>query len=165
MSNRIECPSEAWDRHCEDEDRAAFPNEEEMLERLDPMGDAASKYSVSLSIPGDDDYESDTTLYADFGVFEDEAGEIFIAYAVVYDGPGLTDTAESGVFELWELGELDKNSWFPIEGHVDGANEGAHDAELGAFIHWEDIEKAHKRWTKDLISKVKAVIKGENTHT
>ena len=38
MSREIECPSKAWDRHCEDEERAAFPSDEELLEQLDAYG-------------------------------------------------------------------------------------------------------------------------------
>jgi hypothetical protein len=35
---RIECPSEAWDRYCEDEERANTPTDDELTEQLDAYG-------------------------------------------------------------------------------------------------------------------------------
>ena len=35
---RIECPSEAWDRYCEDEERANTPTDDELIEQLDAYG-------------------------------------------------------------------------------------------------------------------------------
>jgi len=38
MSNRIECPSESWDRHCEQEERANTPTDDELIAELDAYG-------------------------------------------------------------------------------------------------------------------------------
>ena len=35
---RIECPSESWDRHCEDEERSNTPTDNELIEQLDAYG-------------------------------------------------------------------------------------------------------------------------------
>ena len=150
---RIECPSEAWDRHCEQEERAAFPSDSEMIESLDAA--ERSEYSICESIEGDEDYESDTVIWSDFSVFESRDGPIRIAYVVVYDGPGYCAATDSGVFDASELGDLSKNAWFPAESQVDAVNESLVMDESKAFIHWEDVERAQKAWTKELVSQVR----------
>ena len=149
----IECPSEAWDRHCEQEERAAFPSDSEMIESLDPM--ERSEYSVCESIEDDEDYESDTVIWSDFAVFESRDGPIRIAYVVVYDGPGYCAETDSGVFDASELGDLDKNTWFPAVTQVDATNDALGMDGSKAFIHWKDVERAQKAWTKELVSQVR----------
>ena len=153
--SRIECPSEAWDRHCEQEERAAFPSDSEMIEAVERGAPERSEYSVCESIEGDEDYESDTVIWSDFSVFESRDGPIRIAYAVVYDGPGYCHTTDSGVFDASELGDLNKNTWFPAESQVDAVNESLAMEGSKAFIHWKDVEKAQKAWTKELVSQVR----------
>ena len=92
---RIECPSEAWDRYCDAEERAHEPTDEEMIERLDGYGHLL--YTV-----GNEDW----CAALDFFVHGDR-----VAYHVVVDceSGGFTDTIESGVVrrenveELWSL--------------------------------------------------------------
>ena len=155
---RIECPSEAWDRHCEQEERAAFPSDSEMIESLNAM--ERSEYSICESIEGDEDYESDTVIWSDFSVFESRDGPIRIPYVVVYDGPGYFAATDSGVFDASELGDLDKNTWFPAMSQVDATNESLAIDESKAFIHWKDVEKAQKAWTKELVSQVRQAEEG-----
>ena len=151
----IQCPSEAWDRHCEQEERAVFPSDSEMIEAVERGAPERSEYSVSESMEGDEDYESDTVIWSDFSVFESRDGPIRIAYAVVYDGPSYCHTTDSGVFDASELGDLNKNTWFPAIYQVDATNEAlAMDGSL-ASIHWKDVEKAQKAWTKELVSQVR----------
>ena len=152
---RIECPSEAWDRHCEQEERAAFPSDSEMIEAVERGAPERSEYSVSESMEGDEDYESDTVIWSDFSVFESRDGPIRIAYAVVYDGPGYCAATDSGVFDASELGDLNKNTWFPAESQVDAVNESLAMDGSKAFIHWKDVERAQKAWTKELVSQVR----------
>ena len=151
----IECPSEAWDRHCEQEERAAFPSDSEMIEAVERGAMERSEYSICESIEGDEDYESDTSIWSDFSVFESRDGPIRIAYAVVYDGPNDCHTTDSGVFDASELGDLNKNTWFPAESQVDAVNESLAMDESKAFIHWNDVERAQKAWTKELVSQVR----------
>ena len=150
---RIECPSEAWDRHCEQEERAAFPSDSEMIESLNAM--ERSEYSMCESIEGDEDYVCDTVIWSDFSVFESRDGPIRIAYVVVYDGPGYCAATHSGVFDASELGDLDKSTWFPAESQVDAVNESLAMDENEALIHWKDVERAQKAWTKELVSQVR----------
>jgi hypothetical protein len=151
--SRIECPSEAWDRRCEQEERAAFPSDREMVESLDAM--ERSEYAICESIEGDEDYESDTVIWSDFSVFESRDGHIRIAYVVVYDGPGECASTDGGVFDASELGDLNKSTWFPAESQVDAVNEALAMDGSKAFIHWKDVEKAQKAWTKELVSQVR----------
>ena len=153
--SRVECPSEAWDRHCEQEERAAFPSDSEMIEAVERGAMDQSKYPICESIEGDEDYESEFVIWSDFSVFESRDGPIRIAYAVVFDGPNYCHTTDSGAFDASELGDLNKNTWFPAISQVDATNETLAVDGGKAFIHWKDVERAQKAWAKELVSQVR----------
>ena len=135
-------------------DQPDGPTDQEMLSELDAYGHL--EYAVAETYPDDPERESECLIATDFLVFIHPDRDVLVAYHVVYDMPGSIDTVEEGVFSADELGDLDKNSWFPGETLVDGVNESLLFCEAGfGFISWKDVEKVRTRWTKDLQRKVK----------
>jgi len=119
---RIECPSEAWDRHCEDEERANTPTDGELIEQLDGYGHLT--WTVGYSDEGCEDprcecpkfevceglvplckscghpeYRGDWLACFDFKMFDHLDKGLVIAYHVVVnsDSGGFIEMYDSGV--------------------------------------------------------------------
>jgi len=145
-------------------DEPEGPTDAEMLDTLDPL--AQSAYVITETYEDDPDAESEIGIYTDFRVFihpDHPAGDILVAYVVVYDAPHHTETSEKGVFPISELGDLDKNTWFPAIGEVDATNEalaldGPDDRGLQGYIHWSDVDAAGEKFTTNLVRQVKRAI-------
>ena len=91
---RVECPSEAWDRYTEAEERAECPSDEDMLAGLDAYG------HLTWNVGYDND-GGDWLACFDFKVFDHpERGKLVAYHTVVNsDSGGFVDTLESVVVE------------------------------------------------------------------
>jgi hypothetical protein len=92
--SRIECPSEAWDRYTEGEERAHCPSDADMLAGLDAYGHLTW-------VVGYDNDDGDWIACFDFEVFDHpERGKLVAYHTVVNsDSGGFIDTLESAVVE------------------------------------------------------------------
>ena len=91
------CPSKDWDRHCEDEQRAESPSDEELIEKLDAYGHLT--WVVGYGDDGDDDDRGDWLACFDFFIHTNPDGDTKVAYQVVVnsDSGGFIESPESGV--------------------------------------------------------------------
>jgi hypothetical protein len=93
-----ECPSKAWDRYVDGQERAESPTDSEMLDELDAYGHLT--WTVGFGEEGDE--RGDWLACFDFRVFDHPERGKLIAYHVVVNSEsgGFIDTLEACVVPI-----------------------------------------------------------------
>jgi len=143
--SRIECPSEAWDRHCEQEERAHCPTDSEMLAGLDAYGHLT--WVVGFTGEFDEDEAPDRGDWLacfDFKVFQHPDRGVLVAYHTVVDSDsgGFIDTIEAHVVEAAKAPFDLPSYWLSIGLDVDPDSWTEEDI--------KEAEKANTAWNADL---------------
>lgn len=139
---RIECPSEAWDRYCDQEERANMVDPRAAIDDLDAYG------HLTWTV-GNEDW----IACADFTVVTDDDGEVWVAYSVVVDceSGGFVDTLESGVVRAVEL----PVDWFPLWGYLDiCAEHYAGETEPELQPDYDGAQRTFSSWTAEVTRQV-----------
>ena len=139
---RIECPSAAWDRYCDDEERSQSPTDDELLDALDAYG------HITWSVGFDDDCRDggDWLACFDFKVVTHPDRGVLVAYHVVVnsDSGGFIDTPESAVVEVAKAPFNLPDQWlgigYEVGEHVWTEKETAEAA--AANTNWNDSLRA-----------------------
>lgn len=141
--SKIRCPSEDWDTYVEGQERAEFPNDEEILKSLDAYGHLTYCVGYSDEWEEEDRGRGDWLACFDFTVFKDPDDKVMVAYQVVVnsdtggfimgmdEGICPADEAPYDLVDYWiSVGMDDGTEWLPHE--------------------IRDAEATVVRWCKDL---------------
>lgn len=126
------------------------PSEQEMFSTLDAYGHM--QWTV-----GNEDW----VACADYNVFlRPDDDEPVVVYHVVVDceSGGFCDIIESGMMRASELGDLDENSWCPLDSFVDICCE-HYAGQEDMMPDPDETEKTMKSWTERLIADVRLALK------
>jgi hypothetical protein len=173
---RIECPSEAWDRECEQEERANTPTNGELIEELDAYGhltwvvgfndewaedprcecpkfEACEGLVPLCKSCAHPEHRGDWFACFDFKISNHVEKGLVIAYHAVVnsDSGGFIDTGESGVVPLSKAPFNLPDYWASI---------GMDDGTPWTVDECKAVEICNDRWNKDLISEI-ARVRGE----